>query len=480
MIDFFSEFTLDSEFGGASEGGFSLNVEGTGSDEPTEEEEVSVEDIGEAPTNADGSIDTSKAVAGEKYFDPQDSPFASGTLSGFSVKGEWTTMQNDAGEEFYVLSMDNLTGIDFSSAYSGTLVLGSGLQISAVSAGANFDFDGGDLTGGFFTGTSGSFTLGKAPAELAYNDFSEGIVTVNTKGFTTFETGELDDEGNPIMASAVFEFEQDGEQIDLQTISLGEHTGKATVTVNGDYDFAIGAEGDEEAFKVKNVSAAATITFTYSADGEEVIVDLSALEAEDDKVLNVSAAGGATQLIPPTSDEGVIKIGNSTFEYVIGDGSKSAFVLADDAVTGFIFASDDDAITVPAGASALTEFYIDDTDTELTLGITDTASQGYTITRKDDDVYAVEIFDDATITGASDNKTLTFTMSNTLEDGVTVYFDDQGNIISVDDLENLAEGDTMSYVGGTATKANEGLAIGDATSDDSFDYITTVFFKNIL
>jgi Ca2+-binding RTX toxin-like protein len=124
-----------------------------------------------------------------------------------------------------------------------------------------------------------------------------------------------------------------------------------------------------------------------------------------------------------------------------------------------------DEITVPKNASFT---YQDEDGEALTFSVSSSA-QAYTIARKADDVYAVEIFGTATVSDS--DTTLTFKTSRALSNAVTVYFDDVGNILSVDGLDNLGTKDSMKVdETKTVESADGGLAIGNP--DNPTGYIS--------
>ena len=431
MIDFFGEFSFDNDFVGGGVAGFNLNLTPAQSDEEAEDGEVAETKEVSASEVVAGLAEGEEGEAGTVYNGTADNPVItdSSGLANVSITG-MVVRKNSAGETFFELALDAITALTFNGA--AELTLSNGLQFGTESgADVDFNMSNGNFTGGSFR-RGGRFSFGRSGnADVLYDVLANGVQVEAT-------------------AAGTFTVDTDG---DLETLVMTED---GSVTVANDYQFMFTAPNSTaQEINIKN----ATGDFTITTNSGAVTLDLGDLEnSSDTSTINVAAAGGANFVIPPEGETD-LRISGVAYTYANESGT-AAFVLNSSGVaTGFRFAGDDDAITVPSGSSL---DFVDEDGNPLDFGVAG-STQAYTITRNADDQYAVTIFGSAIV---SDSDTvLTFDTTKALDNPVTVYFDDAGNILSVDGLDNLGTNDSMKVVEATTvTAADEGLRIGTPTS----------------
>lgn len=428
MQDFFSSFgsfALDG-FTVAGEGGasFALDIDETGSDV------VDVNDIVEDAYKG-GKINESvidQAAADGKtsadglvmIWENNENPVSSGTVNGldFVIDTENATKGETAAHNKYVaISLNNILGGSLTKAAipaSNPLTFSTGLTLAGL-VGLTFRLASGKITGGSFTTSTCSITIGNTKNKaLAYGDgYSFETLTIATDGFDTSLT---DANGNAV--SAIFDI-ADSDATDVKSIETGDVlSDSAKLTVNGDYKFKLNGES----FKLENFdeAAAADVVFECEADGT-VKLDLSAVEAAKDKVLNLASVGGADLVVPPKG-ETEIKIGGTTYEYVNNSG-EAFFTLNDsNKVDGFVFVDENDAVTIPKNADFT--LYEGDTDNKLNLGFSGYAEHTVTMT---DEGYEIDVNftaagDFVDVDGTNDKFTLGTISAN-------------GNVLDVPDIE---------------------------------------------
>lgn len=429
MIDFFGEFTFDNEFVGGGEAAFSLNVDVKPSDEEAEDyTEVPNKEATAAEVN-DPLQDEDAAVEGEVYNTTDENgntPIVEGSDAGnVTIKG-LVLRKNSLGVTFFQVVLEAITSLQFSG--SGDVTLSNGLAFQSQSATVNFDLNGGLFTGGSF-GRGGRFSFGR-------RSVSDALYAVIENGVEI----QPDAEGKFVVNND-----------DLETLELTE---AGSITVANDYKFDfIDPNGTSNTVNIKNATGDVVIQYTSAGD---TVLDLSGLTSTGNTI-SVVAAGGADLLVPPTA-ENALRISGTTYAYDNESGAAQFILNSSGAATGFVFGGNNDQITVPKGASFT---YQDEDGTTLTFGVAG-SSQDYTIIRQADDVYEVQVFGSAVLSDS--DTTLTFTTAKALDTAVSVYFDDAGNILSVDGLDNLGTNDAMAVVESkTVTAGDEGLAIGDPT-----------------
>lgn len=431
MIDFFGEFTFDSEFVGGGESAFSLDVDIKPSDEEAEDyTEAPNKEATASEVNAPLQ-DEDAAVQGEVYNTTDENgntPIVEGSDAGnVTIKG-LVVRKNSLGVTFFQVVLEAITELQFSG--SSDVTLSNGLAFQSQGATVNFNLNSGAFTGGSFA-KGGRFSFGRRSVSDSLYDIDDGIA-IEPTGAGSFTTND--------------------DATDLESVTLNE-TGK--ITVNGDYKFDFIDPNDTSAtVNVKNATGDVVVQYTSAGD---TVLDLSGLTSTGNNTISVVSAGGADLLVPPSA-ENALRISGTTYAYD-NESGKAQFILnSSGAATGFVFGGNDDQITVPKDASFT---YQDEDGTTLTFGVAG-SSQAYTIIRQADDVYEVQVFGSAVVSDS--DTTLTFTTAKALDTAVSVYFDDAGNILSVDGLDNLGTNDAMAVVESkTVTAGDEGLAIGDPT-----------------
>ena len=428
---------FDNEFVGGGEAAFNLNIEVNPSDENAEDNtEVPNKTVSAYEVN-DPLYDEDAAVEGEVYNTTDENgntPIVEGSDAGNVTIQGLVVRKNSLGVTYFQVVLKGITALEFRG--SSDITLSNGLAFQSESgATVNFNLNGGLFTGGSFA-RGGRFSFGRRSVSdvLYYIEDGISIEPTSSGSFTT------NDEGT-----------------DLESITLNE-AGK--VTVNGDYKFEfIDPNGTSATVNIKNATGDIVVQYTSVGD---TILDLSGLTSTGNTI-NVVATGGADLLVPPTA-ENSIKISGTSYGYDNESGAAQFILNSSGAATGFVFGGNGDVITVPKNASFT---YQDEDGNTLTFGISG-AAQAYTIIKRADDVYEMQIFGSAVVSDS--DTTLTFNTIRTLNTAVSVYFDDAGNILSVDGLDNLGTRDTMAVVSSNVTFVEEGLAIGNP--DNPTGYIS--------
>ncbi|MBR3498607.1 MAG: hypothetical protein IKO05_06425 [Selenomonadaceae bacterium] len=360
----------------------------------------------------------------------------------------YTPGKNAAGIDFKEVSLAQLVGLTFTKGIGDALVFAKTAVALSGTGGVNIALRNGNVTGGSFVEGTGRIRIQSnytADADT-YNSDDEAT-TVTIDGFSNETAPSWSSNNN-----------------DLKSVTTSKESG-GTVEVRGDTEFIF----DGKDVKVKNVNQAAPgyMTLAYTDGGLKL--DLSNLVAADAQGLKVTAAGDADMIVPPTdADGGQITIGKTTYEYTSAVGN-AYFNVNGTTVTGFVLADVGDAIDVEK--SGTFDIYdADDTDSKLsTISGTD-----YTVTKLLNG-YQATVKGDSKVTIG--DTTLTFTISKDTKnsaafaDGITILFDEDGEITSVDGLYDFTNsGDTMKVVGPNVTSEQGGLPV--LNSDGSRDYIS--------
>ena len=440
MIDFFGEFSFDNDFVGGGVAGFNLNVDVKPSDDSADDgDEAPNKEVDASEINAP-LAESEEGVAGEVYNTTDangNTPIVEGSDAGNVTIEGLVVRKNSAGETFFEVVLSAIKSLVVRGASSFTL--SNGLAF-VTDAGASVDFamDNGNFTGGTFR-KGGRFSFGRSAVNDALYDVTEDDITIEPTTAGSFEVNNGD----------------------LESITLTE---AGSVTVSNDYKFDYtDPSGSTVEVNIKN--ATGEFTITTNSDGETTL-DISGLTA-DGGTINVAGAGGADFLVLPTdTDVEKIRVAGTTFDYDNKSGSAQFILNSSGAVTGFKFGGNTDVITVPSGSSLT---FQDEDGNTLDFGISG-STQAYTITRNADDVYKVDFLGSAVVSDGT--TTLTFDTARALENAVTVYLDDAGKILSVANLDNLGENDSMVVDGAVATAADQGLAIGDPENPDDYGHIS--------
>lgn len=488
MQDFFSSFgsfALEG-FADADEGGsssFDLDITAGGSDE---EYEVKADDIlGEKAYNSDGTINESvidKAAKGNTpvtvWANGGEPPYKGGVAGLVFAMEETELYETEAGTKYYVVNLNNINGFKLTTngiPESSPLTFSTGLTIFG-SVGLDVELNNGEITGGDFVKSTCSITIGrsKADAALEYDSYTDKTVTISTTGFPVTMPVAYDEDGNVTKyAAATFDMVA-GSESNVKSIETSTTT-DGTVTVSGDYKFTLNGES----FKLDKVNESKDIVFKYDSDGQ-LTLDLSEVVAAEGDTLNLSSVGGADIVDLPDA-ETEIKISGTTYEYV--NNSDKAFVTlnGNGKVDGFGFGGKNDAITIPRNATTF-DLYDGDVDEVIDLGFEGTAEHtvtktgsGYNVNvnfKADGDYVVVdatnEEFTFGTFSYDGDRITVpevegddeytilatsraNFFMISDLDAGATVdgnniditldeddgivYFDDDGNIKGIDNLD---------------------------------------------
>ena len=375
-------------------------------------------------------------------------PF-SGTTAGVYAGYSNYVQKNDGGADgklqYREVTLSMTSGLSFTRTIAETAPLKVDSTDVAVAgtAGLNLTLSNGNVTGGSFSMGNGSVTL--------WDDYS-----VNNA-----DTYNSDDEKTRIDISG-FADEDVAFTADNNNLKAITATGTdgGTITVNGDYDFTLNGES----VRIKNVDTANSgdIVFNYNADGE-VEMDISALTALDDTVLEVVAAGGATTLIPPvaaTTADGQIKIGGVAYDYA--SGGSSYFMLDGTDVEGYVLVNEGDAIKVNNKNDIAV---YDDDDTSDGSEVIKVDGSNYTVTKLRNG-YSATITNSADVTIG--DTTLDFTISKTTKDstafvnagGLTVYFDEDGTVKGVKGLNLFTNsGDAMAVTAPNVAESDDGIAL---------------------
>ena len=246
----------------------------------------------------------------------------------------------------------------------------------------------------------------------------------------------------------------------FDNININFETTGASFAIDGVYT---GFTVNGSDFSLKKVESG-EYSFVRTDDG--LALDLSNLTSTSDtRGVTVDAAGGAIAIYPPDNDS-VITIGDVTYNYTLSDDTSEAyFQISSDKVTGFVLASEGDAITLPSGES-ITIYDAEDLDTAI---VAPTVTGGkYTITKEESGFYAVKVYESSTVKVG--DVTMDFTVSKATKNDnpngvVTVYFDDKGELQAVDGLDNLdGKNDQVVVSGAKATSDEEGFPVGNLTT----------------
>ena len=340
MNDFFSvldEFEFE-EFvapAGESSGSFSLDVAGDASGEvPVEEMENTDEQLDEVKESK-AEVEKNESFV---WTESQGNPFSgttAGVYLGFSsavTSASWLTDGGSEGSNFTykIVSLSSVVGLSFTGVIpsANPLQINNGVAVAGT-AGLNVDLNNGNITGGNFALGNGKVTLWSSYS--ANNDINYN------KGTTTLAITGMDDGSSGFTTN-------NSDSSDIETIYTSKDAG-GTVTVNGDYKYVL--DGNEVKIKNVNTTLAGNVVFTYGDNGE-LKMDISALTANTDTVLEVAGAGDATSIVVPTAatvTDGHIKIGSLTFDYASVTGN--AYFLTDDTdVKGFVLTETGDALKV--------------------------------------------------------------------------------------------------------------------------------------
>ena len=328
--------------------------------------------------------------------------------------------------KYYLVDLNNVAGLSFASE--------AGVVIDAIeditvegSAGVSVDLKNGSVQGGSFLTGTGYVTI-TPPSD------ADGDAESMTLAIADFDDGTVD-----------FTASNDN----LKTVTTSGSDG--TITVTGDQNFDV----DDGNIQIKNVVDDSVITVTRE-DGV-VTVNGLALEAEDDKNINVVSLGDADIFIPPAADAATdIKIAKGTYSYV--SGGEAYFMVNDTTVEGFVLSETNDAITVNKGEE-IQVFDVNDTDKVLAT----ITGSGYTITKLGDDSYSANIQGTSLVSIPNEDGTTAkfdFTITKSTDADVTIVFDEDGNITSVDGFDDLTSaGDKVVVSGVPATDDTSGLPL---------------------
>ncbi len=456
MNDFFSvlddfeiqEFVAadESDYTGSS---FSIDsyddASGTVAREDLPNQEVALSNVktGESTKEAISGIKKADADNSQSktvyVWDGGVSPFSGNTATTYvTFTDSGRTGTTDDGVNYMIVSLNNVEGLSFSAA--GTINVNNDSDNKydmglTATAGVSVDMSRGNVTGGSFLLGSGEIAIGPANADvtstttLAIDDFADGVVS-----FT-------------------------GTNEDIATVTTGTDGG--TITVNGDYNFTLNGES----VRIKNVNTAKSggIVFTYGADGE-LGMNIRALTALDDTVLEVVSAGGASTLVPPTTaanaESSQIKIGGVSYDYA--SGGSSYFMIDGTDVEGYVLVNEGDAIKVN-NKNDIAVF--DDDDTSDGSEVIKVDGSNYTVTKLRNG-YSATITNSADVTIG--DTTLDFTISKTTKDssafvnagGLTVYFDEDGSVKGVQGLNLFTNsGDSMKVTAPNVAESDDGIAL---------------------
>ena len=433
MNDFFSvldefdfeEFEAPAEASGDAVS-FSMDVSSTGSVIP-EYAEQKLDDI---KTDADAVTEADVQDGTNYVWQNGIDPFSrsSSTAGAFVSFSEYTEGTNSSGVTYRAVRLNAVEGISFTQNLYG----GNGLVVDSTnigmqaSAGVNVSMNSGHVTGGKFGVGTGSFTIGTPGADLtdmttvAINDFADDVVT--------FESADEN----------------------LKAVNTGGDL-DGTLTVSGDYSF----DYNGTAVKITGANENEDIQLFYDADGR-LALDLSDVQAaSDDSVVRVVSAGGANAIVPPTA-ETEIKIGTVTYDYTNTNGNAEFLVTGTD-VTGFVLSDIGDSVTV--SKDALSIYDADDTASAITT----VSGSDYTITKLRNG-YQATINNTSSITIGG--TTLDFSITKATResagfaDGVTILFNEDGEITSVAGLSDFtSSNDKMVVTGDNVYDENGGLPV---------------------
>ncbi|MBR0261035.1 MAG: hypothetical protein IJQ85_04485 [Selenomonadaceae bacterium] len=391
-------------------------------------------------------------------------PFANTTGKGVYFAGTGIEKTDGGGEgdnfTYTEIGISDIKGISLTQKILSTAKAifergtGSGFQFSG-SAGLSLKLNNGYVQGGSFASGNAQFSLGSYTGNAAtYTNGNDIVVTI--QGFE-----------DPADDTDLIEWTGDETSFDGITTTQDEG---ASVTVTNDYNFEI----DGHEVKIKNV-AAGSVVFTYNEDGG-IDLDLSGLTAAANEVINVVSAADADNLIPPTDpDDGVgvkanaeIKIGNSTFTYT--NHGDAHFTLNDNgSVEGFVLATVNDAITVTKSQN-IAVYDEEDTDNAI---IDVNSGNNYTITKLANN-YRLTITESADV--VIGDTEMNFNISKATKAAlattpITVIFDEDGTIESVDGLYRLTStSDALTVTGADVTSEEDGLPV--RTSGGVLNYIS--------
>ena len=463
MNDFFNvldDFELEEFAAPASEpvdeGTFSLDATGDSSGE-VGPETVEVEKT-EYTDEALANVSTDKADVTEDnvyVWKNGVDPFANGNKVGVYFAAEGTPYKTGGGADgtlpYTEVALNDITGISLTQRVSAAnpVVIGDKVEVSG-SAGVSLDLNNGAVTGG-------SFNVGDA--EVTLGNYTTGAAVYTNGNPITIAVQGFDDPADGNYDALAFE----GNQDNLTSVTTTKDAG-GSVTVSNDYNFEV----DGHEVKIKNV-AAGDVVFGYNDDGD-IYLNLGNLTAETNTVINVMEAGDAEYLYPPTNPDGgnaadQIRIGGTTFTYVNNAGD-SYFTLSDGAVDGFVLADNGDSITVGKNQSIN---IFDEEDTSSTGKLVTVDGSNYTVTKYRNG-YSVFVTETSTVT--IDDTTLDFTVSKTTRaafeknnTGITVYFDEDGNVNGVKGLNLFGTGDSMAVTAPNVTEEEGGIALIKSTTD---------------